>query len=130
MAYTVRFSEAADADFDGVLHFIAQDNPLRAISLVDERRQKTVEALELFSNAGRQFGAARMLAFGNYVVVYRVDDAAKAVSVILVTEGHRDWQKLMEDVFDNRAGASGWNQTGERLVPSLLPHYSGTFLEC
>jgi toxin ParE1/3/4 len=93
----VRFSENADADFDGILHFIAQDNPLRAISFVDELRVRAVNALEAFPNAGKPFGSARMLSFGNYVILYRVDEAAKIVTVILVTEGHRDWQDLLED---------------------------------
>jgi toxin ParE1/3/4 len=97
MAYSVKFSDGADADLDGILHFIAQDSPLRAISFVDNLRQKTIDALEIFPNAGRQFGATRMLSFGNYVVIYRVDDSAKTVSVILVTEGHRDWQEHLED---------------------------------
>ena len=30
-------------------------------------------------------------------LLYRVDDAAKTVTIILVTEGHRDWQELLED---------------------------------
>ena len=38
-----------------------------------------------------------MLSFGNYVILYRVDERAKTVTVILVTEGHRDWQDLLED---------------------------------
>jgi toxin ParE1/3/4 len=95
--YTVRFSEDADADFDGNLHFIAQDNPLRAMSFVDELRQKASAALETFPNAGKPFGAARMLSFGNYAILYRVDEPAKTATIILVTEGHRDWQELMED---------------------------------
>ena len=66
-------------------------------SFVDEIRQKAEEALELFPNAGRRFGSARMLSFGNYVILYRVDDAAKTVTIILVTEGHRDWQELLEE---------------------------------
>jgi toxin ParE1/3/4 len=97
MDYIVRFSENADADFDGILHFIAQDNPLRAISFIDELRQRAVNALESFPNAGKPFGAARMLSFGNYVILYRVDEPAKTVTIILVTEGHRDWQELLED---------------------------------
>lgn len=97
MPYTVKYSEDAVVDFDGILHFIAQDNPLRAISFVDELRQRAAEALELFPNVGRQFGAARMLSFGNYIILYRVDDAARTVTIIVVTEGHRDWQELLED---------------------------------
>ena len=53
--------------------------------------------MELFPNAGRQISSARMLSFGNYVILYHVDDAAKTVTVIMVTEGHRDWQEILED---------------------------------
>jgi toxin ParE1/3/4 len=97
MPYTVRYSVNADADFDGILHFIAQDNPLRSISFVDELRQRATEVLELSPNAGKLFGSARMLSFGNYVILYRVDDTAKTVTIILVTEGHRDWRELLDD---------------------------------
>jgi toxin ParE1/3/4 len=97
MPYTISYSEDAVADFDSILHFIAQDNPLRAISFVDELRQKAENALELFPNAGKQFGRSRMLSFGNYIILYRVDEPAKTVTIILVTEGHRDWQELLED---------------------------------
>ena len=72
MAYSVKFSEAAEADFDGILHFIAQDNPLRAISFVDELRTRVAQVIEMFPNSGKAFGKARMLAFGNYVILYRV----------------------------------------------------------
>jgi mRNA-degrading endonuclease RelE of RelBE toxin-antitoxin system len=38
-----------------------------------------------------------MLSFDNYVILYRVDKPGKTVTIILVTEGHRDWRELLED---------------------------------
>ena len=32
-----------------------------------------------------------------YVILYRVDEHSKTVTVLLVTEGHRDWQDLLDD---------------------------------
>jgi plasmid stabilization system protein ParE len=96
MAYSVRYFENADVDFDGIPHFIAQDKPLRAISFVDELRQRSADALEAFPNSGKPFGAARMLSFGHYIIPYHADEAARTVTNILVTGGHRDWQELLE----------------------------------
>jgi hypothetical protein len=37
------------------------------------------------------------MVIGNYVAVYHVDEANRTVYVLLVTEGHRNWQRLFED---------------------------------
>ena len=55
------------------------------------------ELLEDAPRAGVAIGAARYSVFGNYVVVYKIDDAAKRVEVLLVSEGHHQWRRLIEE---------------------------------
>lgn len=37
------------------------------------------------------------MVMGHYVVVYRVDGDAQIVTVLLVTEGHRNWRRLIDE---------------------------------
>ena len=95
--YEVVFSPQADADFDAILHYIAADNPTAAIRFVDTLRKRSVNFLSTTPNGGTRLAALRYIAFGNYVVVYRVDRAALLVRVLLVSEGHRAWRRLLKD---------------------------------
>ena len=95
--YTVSFSAHADADFDAILHYIAADSPVAAIHFIDRLEQRTIDFLSTTPNAGRRIGDVRYTAFSGYVVVYKVDDSTREVTVILVTEGHRNWQALIEE---------------------------------
>lgn len=95
--YEVIFSPLADTDFDSILHYIAADNPAAAIRFVDTLRERTIDFLSVSPNGGRQLGKVRHIAFGNYIVVYRVETGALRVRVLLVTEGHRAWHRLLKD---------------------------------
>lgn len=95
--YEVVFSADVDADFESILNYIAADNPYRAISFVDELQTRVHDLLSSQPNAGPRTGRYRYVPFGNYVVVYSVDIAAARVRVVLVSEGHRDWRRLLDD---------------------------------
>lgn len=97
MSYSILFTPIADSDFDDILHFIAADNPARAISFVEDLRQRLTEVLSMFPNSGKRVGNCRMIALDGYIIVYRVDSKSKAVYVLMVTEGHRDWQELLSE---------------------------------
>jgi addiction module RelE/StbE family toxin len=96
-AYKVVFSHQADADFDSILHYIAPDNPTAAIRFVDALRERVIRFLSSAPRGGKQLGNVRYTVFDNYVVVYSVDATALSVRVLLVTEGHRAWHRLLED---------------------------------
>jgi plasmid stabilization system protein ParE len=95
--YEVIFSPLTDTDFDNILHYIAADNPIAAIRFVDRLRERSIEFLSIRPNGGRRLGKARYIAFGNYIVVYRVETAALRVRILLITEGHRAWRRLLKD---------------------------------
>ncbi len=95
--YEVRFSDAAEAGLDAILNFIANDNPLRALTFVEELRQRTFDLLSVTPNASMRIGSFRFAVFGRYVVVFSVDDENGIVRVHLVTEGHRNWRRMLGD---------------------------------
>jgi toxin ParE1/3/4 len=97
MSYQLVVTPDALNDFVEISAYIAIDSPKRARTFIEELRARMENSLRSFPNAGRRFGDLRLYTTGNYLVAYRVDDAAKTVIIILVTEGHRDWQELLED---------------------------------
>ncbi len=97
MSYQLAVTPEALNDFLEISAYIAADSPIRARTFIAELRERMEVSLCSFPNAGRRYGDLRLYTAGNYVAAYRVDDAAKTVTIILVTEGHRDWQELLED---------------------------------
>ena len=96
MTFTVEFAEAARNDLFEILEFIATDNPSRGATFVDELESFIRERLADFPNSGSRIGQHRFIIFRNYVTVYTVDEPARRVRVILVTEGHRKWRSAFE----------------------------------
>lgn len=96
-AFHVEFADTADADFDAIQDYIAQDNPHRALTFVEELRGSAVRFLSTTPNAGSPIGRYRYHRKGNYVMVYEVDEARSLVRVVLVTEGHRNWRTAFEE---------------------------------
>lgn len=95
--YEVRFAASADTDFDSIQDYIARENPIRAITFVQELRDKSFRLLSEAPNAGAAIGLRRYIVHGRYVVIYTVDETRRVVTVTLVTEGHRDWRRMLED---------------------------------
>jgi toxin ParE1/3/4 len=96
--YEVVFSSSADADLDSILFYIAADNPLRAIEFVEDLRQRVETFLSSTPKGGARIGRFRYLVIGRYVAVYSIDDEALRVNLLLITEGHRNWQRLLDDL--------------------------------
>jgi toxin ParE1/3/4 len=97
MFYQLVVTPDALNDFVEIAAYIAADSPKRARTFIEELRARMENSLRSFPNAGRQFGDLRLYTTGNYIAAYRVDEPAKTVTIILVTEGRRDWQELLED---------------------------------
>jgi toxin ParE1/3/4 len=97
MSYQLVVTPDALNDFVEIAAYIAADSPTRARTFIEELRARMETSLRSFPNAGRRFGDLRLYTAGNYIAAYQVDDDAMIVTIILVTEGHRDWQELLED---------------------------------
>ena len=84
--------EQAERDKDGIIDYIAQDNPRAAVHVGDEI-ERQVEMLIEFPNMGRigRVEGTRELVISDtpYVVAYRV--RGESVIVLRVLHGARQW---------------------------------------
>ena len=96
--YEVIFSDAAESDFDNILHYIAESDARRAIGFVQELRRRATEFLATAPNATSTIGRFRYFVVRRYILVYEVDEEANTVRVVMITEGHRDWRRMIEDL--------------------------------
>lgn len=83
---TVRFSPAAQADLMDIALFIAQDNPTRALTFVDELENKcdTLGGAPGIGTARPELGAGiRVLPHGRYLIFYREANSALRIERIL-----------------------------------------------
>ena len=87
----VRWRPAAEADRDGIIDYIAQDNPVAAIELGDaiDRRVAGLPEHPKLYRAGRVRGTREMVVHPNYVVVYRI--ARGAIEILRVLHSARQW---------------------------------------
>lgn len=96
MTFGVVLTPHAEADLLTITEYIALENPARARSFVQDLRDRFTRKLSLFPFSGVSVGKVRYAIFARYVVVHTVDETARIVTVVLVTEGHRDWRRLLE----------------------------------
>ncbi|MBA1446716.1 MAG: type II toxin-antitoxin system RelE/ParE family toxin [Chromatiales bacterium] len=95
MSYRVVFTEAADADINSIIEFIALDSPIRAYRFVDELISRIIDLLGQFPLSGTFYHDVRFMMFDNYTVVYDVDESNQTVYVYLITERHREWKAVL-----------------------------------
>ena len=93
----LELSRFIEGDLDNIAHYIAQDNPRRAVTFIQDIRakfrsvQRTPLIYQLRPDIGDQ---ARMATVGNYAILFRVMDGV--VRIERVTYGGRD----LPSVFD------------------------------
>jgi toxin ParE1/3/4 len=94
----VVFSRKAEDDLEAVADYIAQDNPVRALSFVQELRKHCM-TIGQFPNTFTRFVElgedARIMTYKNYVVLYRVLN--DAVPIERIIQGARDIVNLIRD---------------------------------
>lgn len=87
----------AEADLENIGDFIAEDNPRRAVSFVNE----LIEACERLADIPRGYplvpryeaSGIRRRVFGEYLIFYRV--AAEQIDVLHVLNGARDYDAIL-----------------------------------
>ena len=92
--FTVVFTPQADEDFDSIIDHIAKDDPARALSFVQELRDRTLNALSIVPSGGTAFKGSYFFPFGNYVVVYDIDDTNSRVVVHIISHSRRQWKSI------------------------------------
>lgn len=88
---TVIYSPAAQADLHSIAIYIAEDNPDRAVSFIDELRavaQSAAERPASFSERGDLAPGLRPARHGRYLIFFTHD--ADKVEVARVRHGARD----------------------------------------
>ena len=86
-----RFTPAAKEDLRGISRFIAQDNPVRAYSFVDDLESQTrrIAKNPLAYRLRPEMGEGlRACPFGRYMIVFRLAD--DVVQVVRVLHGAMD----------------------------------------
>ena len=93
----VVFSSFVEDDLSAIADFIAQDNPSRAVTFVQEIRdrirhlQRYPETYRLRAEIGP---GARLASFGRYVILFRIADDVLRVERIV--HGNRLLSKLLQ----------------------------------
>ena len=93
----VVISSAAEADLEAIGDWIAQDNPLRAVSFILELRH----ACKTLADAPRGYAlvpryehrGVRRKPHGNYLIFYRLGD--DVVEVVHILHGARDYEPIL-----------------------------------
>lgn len=93
----IEFSDEAESDLEQIADYIAQDNPRRALSFVQELRDKC-EALAYspkgFPLVPRYEGhGIRRRVYGNYLIFYRVEN--EQVVILHVLHGAMDYAAIL-----------------------------------
>ena len=92
--FTVKFMPAAVGDLWDIADYIAQDNPKRAISFIQELERKTSDILSAAPHGGRVYkNKTRYFPIGRYVVMYEINERKKLVEVLHIVAGATDWKK-------------------------------------
>ena len=92
--YRIVWRPMAEADLDNIIDYIAQDNPTRAETFGQELRDKTLPLAQhpQMGRTGRPGLPAfvrELVAYGNYIVFYRVlDNAGDAGTVEILRVKH------------------------------------------
>ncbi len=93
----LQLSTFIEGDLDAAADFIAQDNPSRAVTFIQEIRTKFFEIIrnpliyQLRPDIGED---ARMATLGNYAILFRI--AGEVVRIERVVYGARDLQDILE----------------------------------
>ncbi len=92
-----RLTPEAEKDLDEISDFIAADDPVAAIRLLDSIEAKC-RALAAMPGMGREreelAANLRSSHVGRYIIFYRPED--EGIEVVRVIHGHRDIPKLFE----------------------------------
>lgn len=89
----VRISGRADRALLEALRYIAQDNPTAAVDLIADLRERAVQTLGTFPEAGAKWqDGRRAMTIRRYAFVYRYDAVKDEVVVMNVFGPGVDWR--------------------------------------
>jgi addiction module RelE/StbE family toxin len=97
---------SALADREAIMAYIAQDNPVAAIELDDEFEAKAELARRrpMLYRPGRLSGTREIVVRPNYVMVYRIEDQGRTVSMLRVLHAKQQWPPPARDTNQSSSG--------------------------
>jgi len=109
MIYEVRIMKPAQDEMREIYRYIAEDlhnsiAALRRISLIDEAIQSLREKPTRFPLVQDGYLASkgfRLIVVKNHLVFFIIREEAKAVSVMRVLYGRRDWLRILKAEIEN-----------------------------
>lgn len=84
MSYKIIFTKDADLDLIEIHNYIAQDNPSRALSFIEE----ILSAIAKLSDnpfLGTKISDGRKLSYANYIVLYKVLSEKKELNIYCIS---------------------------------------------
>ena len=97
MPVSVLIPPSVEAEIEAIGDYIAQDNPTTAMRFM-EKLYHRCQSLDRSPHRGRPYGDRyRAVSEGNYVIVYRTEEANSETRVIIVAVIHsaRDIQQIL-----------------------------------
>ena len=92
MSYKIIISAASRQKLKQIATYIAQENPARAISFIDEMQASFQQTLAIMPYSGREIKPQlRMLPLKRYNIFYQVNEAERSVYVLDIFSGSQDW---------------------------------------
>lgn len=100
--YSIKIMPTARLGLLTIGDYIALDNPIRAISFVDEITDSLQKTLSLFPYSGKKVDdlsaqqEIRVWSYGRYNCYYHIIEQKSLVEILFVFHASRDVQKLMD----------------------------------
>ena len=102
--YRIAILSTAQSGLLTIGEYIALDNPIRAISFIDEITNSLRQTLSLFPYSGKIVEGLsteqeiRVWFYGQYNCYYHIIEKQSLVEVLFIFHGSRDVQKLLDDL--------------------------------
>ena len=93
MSYKIIISDTSRQKLKQIATYIAQDNPARAISFIDEMQASFQQTLAIMPYSGREIKPQlRMLPLKRHNIFYQVNEAERSVYVLDIFAGSQNWR--------------------------------------
>ncbi len=83
--YTVIMAKSVEDDLEEIARFIAEDNPYKALSFINEILREAESALSLFPTKFKQYKGCYMWPYKGYLIFYDVNHESKTAQILLIT---------------------------------------------
>lgn len=104
--YQVNITPRAEKSLLDIAEYIAQDNPIRAFTFIEEIYEFACNTFSVFPHSGKLYKNSfpnievRYMPYRDYIVVYSIDDEQESVEILLAFNAALDKDVILE-LFDD-----------------------------